>query len=119
MDIGPSIDTHSPTFLAAERECRVDAPGGRLTQQQEAALNEQMLRFASCMRANGVRAFPDPVARSGHIEMPETNSPGLDKDLPVFRAAQTACQGLLDARYVGKLVDGLRGKPPAGSGKSK
>jgi hypothetical protein len=28
LDIGPGVGTDSPTYRAAERECRVDTPGG-------------------------------------------------------------------------------------------
>jgi hypothetical protein len=107
----PGMNKRSPTYLVAARECRAYAAGGQLTAQQEAELQQRMLRFASCMRAHGVPAFPDPVVGNGRIDMRLPNGQGLDRDSPRFRAAQTACQSRLDPRYVRKLVGGTSAKP--------
>jgi hypothetical protein len=110
--IGPGVNTHEPTYAAAQRACRAGTPGGRLTAQQEAALQERMLRFASCMRAHGVPAFPDPFVSNGHLHVRLPNRQGLNVNSPLFRAAQAACQSRLDPRMVRKLVGGLA-LPPA------
>jgi hypothetical protein len=48
------------------------------------------LRFAECMRANGVTDFPDPQP-NGDFEIPNGANPGS----PAFRSAQAKCQKIL------------------------
>jgi hypothetical protein len=54
-----------------------------------AARQSQALKYARCMRANGVPSFPDPDAngRFGGIQRKLAGDPG-------FQAAQQACRGL-------------------------
>jgi hypothetical protein len=55
-----------------------------------AAAAPDALKYAQCMRANGVPDFPDPVDGGFHI----TSGPGSDLDpgSPQFAAADTACK---------------------------
>ena len=54
-----------------------------------------LLKYARCMRSNGVPDFPDPAA--------DANGPGLDKSsgiditTPTFKAAERACRSILPA----------------------
>lgn len=50
---------------------------------------EQALKYAQCMRANGVPGFPDPDP-SGRLRGPSHEQ----QDNPKFRAAQQACRDL-------------------------
>ncbi len=50
------------------------------------------IRFADCMRANGVPTFPDPQGGGG-IQIP-TGS-GIDPQSPAFQSAQKVCFKLL------------------------
>ena len=52
----------------------------------------QALKFAGCMRANGVPNFPDPSAGGGIQISPGS---GLNPQSPAFQAAQTKCGKLL------------------------
>src|SRR5262245_6834211 len=57
------IDKGSPSFQAAYRACRALDPAGQLNQQTRTQLQRQLpqlLAFAKCMRAHGVRTFTDP-----------------------------------------------------------
>ena len=58
---GTSIDTDSAAFRAAITACKDLEPAGftgfaRSPEQQQAAL-----KFAQCIRDNGVKDFPDPA----------------------------------------------------------
>ena len=58
---GSSLDTSTPAFTQAISACKDLEPAGftgskRSSQQQAAAL-----KFAQCIRDNGVKDFPDPV----------------------------------------------------------
>lgn len=50
---------------------------------------EQGVKHAQCMRANGLPGYPDPGQGGG----PPKNLP--DRDSPVFKRAEQACQSLL------------------------
>lgn len=64
------------------------APSGTVTNAGSPAPSgpSPALRFARCMRANGVSSFPDPGSGSG----PQTTP--FDPQSPAFQAAQKACQ---------------------------
>jgi len=68
----------------------------------QAHLQQGLLKYARCMRANDVPGFPDPSAAGGFEFQP---GDGVDPSSPSFRAAQAKCQ---------KLVLG-GGLPSAGS----
>jgi hypothetical protein len=62
---------------------------------------EQAVKFAQCMRDNGVRGFPDPDA-SGTLTI-ETiaNGTSIDTNGPAFKQAITACKDLEPAGFTG------------------
>ena len=72
---GSSLDTSSPAFKQAISACKNLEPAGftgskRTSQQQEAAL-----RFAQCIRANGVKDFPDPIPNGPSSTRIESHHP--------------------------------------------
>jgi hypothetical protein len=52
---------------------------------------EDALKYAECMRANGVPNFPDPKAGGGFL----FTAGGFDPSSPAFKAAQATCKKLL------------------------
>ena len=87
-DLG--IDPKSPTFQSAQSVCQKLLPnGGQPTPQQQAKMQQQLLVFSKCMRAHGLKDFPDPSngglrIRAGHGD--------LDPQSSAFQSAQRACQ---------------------------
>ena len=86
--------TDRTKFNAAVQACQKYAPGD--TGQAPAVDTEvhaTLLKYAQCMRSNGVPDFPDPAA--------DATGPGLDKssgiDITVksFKAAEQACRTIL------------------------
>jgi hypothetical protein len=66
-----------------------------------AATREQAVKFAACMRANGVREFPDPDA-SGQMTIDGiANGSSLDTDSAAFKQAISACKDLEPAGFTG------------------
>ena len=62
---------------------------------------EQAVKFAKCMRNNGVSAFPDPDA-SGELTIDGiVNGSSLDPSTPAFKQAISACKGLEPAGFTG------------------
>jgi hypothetical protein len=77
--------------------CRSLNPGGGTTSPQQAQATFTMaLRFAQCMRAHGIRNFPDPVTAGGSPRL--TIPSGVNIQSPTFQAAQRACQAYQPAQ---------------------
>ncbi len=53
---------------------------------------QDALKYAQCMRANGVPCFPDPRAGGGFLFQA---GGGVDPSSPAFKAARATCQKLL------------------------
>ena len=51
---------------------------------------QQMLTFSACMRAHGIKDFPDPS--NGGIQLQGGPGSDLDPNNPTFQQAQQACQ---------------------------
>lgn len=88
---GSSLDTSTPAFTQALSACKDLEPAGftggtRSLTQQSAAL-----RFARCIRAHGVRDFPDPVNGQPLVDtnrIPSSNQPG---GMSALNAAMAKC----------------------------
>lgn len=97
---GSGLNPNSPSFTQAIAACKGLEPAGfngtkRTTQQQSAAL-----KFAQCMRTNGVSDFPDPVSGQPLVDtnnIPSTNQPG---GMSALRAAMQKCSSLSAAAGV-------------------
>jgi hypothetical protein len=89
----PSADIHSPAGRAAQRACKKELPNlAPQTSAEKARANSTALKYATCMRSNGVPDFPDPNGQ-GLIQI--KNATGtLDASSPQFQKAETACQRL-------------------------
>ena len=70
---------------------------------------EQAMKFAECMRDNGVSAFPDPNA-SGELTIDAVaNGSSLDTSTAAFKQAMSACKGLEPPGFTGgKVTDQQR-----------
>jgi hypothetical protein len=87
------VDVNSPQFDRARKACDNLLPnGGRPTAAEQQKEQQQMLKFAQCMRSHGVPKFPDPKA--GGMMTLGTKS-GVDPNTPAFQAAQKTCQKLV------------------------
>jgi hypothetical protein len=85
---GSSVDTNSAAFTHAISACRNLEPAGftgskRTAQQQQAAL-----KFAQCMRRNGVPSFPDPTPNGPIIDVNGAHS------IPGFQTALQKCSAI-------------------------
>jgi hypothetical protein len=110
------IDPHSSAFRSALRACRELLPSGfdrSPTAAQLARVQQQLLAFSKCMRAHGIKNFPDP---SG-AELPRIQPVGdLDPNNPQFQTAYKACKGNLPAGVPDKALGGLAPPPTGNSG---
>jgi hypothetical protein len=97
---GSSLDTNTPAFKQAISACKDLEPAGftggkRSSQQQQAGL-----KFAQCIRENGVKDFPDPLPNGPLVDttrIPSSNSPG---GMSILHAAMQKCGGMAAAAGV-------------------
>jgi len=97
---GSGLDTNSPAFSQALRACKGLEPagftGGTRSSQQRAA----GLKFAQCIRSNGVPDFPDPLPNGPLVDtnrIPSANQPG---GMSALHAAMQKCSGAAAAAGV-------------------
>jgi hypothetical protein len=104
------IDPRSPAFRSAVHACRALLPHGLAapTPAQLAQVQQQLLAFSTCMRAHGIKDFPDP---SGGGLPPIQPVGDLDPNSPLFKTAYSACGAHLPPGLPGKALGGLA--PPA------
>lgn len=96
---GMGIDPGSPAFQSARTTCSKLLPnGGQPTPVQIAQRQRQMLAFSSCMRAHGLKDFPDPS--NGGLRLSVHPGSDLDPQNPTFRRAQQFCQKYLPFKPV-------------------
>ncbi len=63
--------------------------------------HEQVVKFAECMRNNGVGEFPDPDASGAFTVETITNGTGLDTNSAAFKQAMSACKDLQPPGFTG------------------
>jgi len=79
-------DVNSPQFLAAAAKCRkLDAAGSGSPTISSSQLAKE-LKFAQCMRANGISNFPDPSSQGSF------SLGGVNSNSSQFESASTACE---------------------------
>jgi hypothetical protein len=80
----------------------------RSTAKEPATAQEKAVRFAQCMRKNGVGDFPDPDA-SGELTLDGVlNGSSLDSDGATWKAAVAACKDLEPSGFTGRTRTGSR-----------
>jgi hypothetical protein len=107
--------TQAEALPAARRACRTDLPSlGLQTPAEKATANAAALKYATCMRANGVPNFPDPNGQ-GLIQINNATGP-LDPNSPQFEKAAAACKRL--ANGFGEESSAATPAPSSGGGGS-
>jgi hypothetical protein len=88
----PNVNGGAPAYNAAQQVCKKNLPSLRpQTSAEKATANAAALKYATCMRSNGVPNFPDPNGQ-GLININATGT--LEPSSPQFQKAQTACKSL-------------------------
>jgi len=88
---GSSLDPGTPAFKQAISACKDLEPPGftgskRSSEQQQAAL-----RFAQCIRANGVKDFPDPIPNGPLVDTNRIPSAAEPGGMSILHAAMQNC----------------------------
>lgn len=95
---GTSIDPNSPAFQQALTACKSLEPAGFTGTQRTPAQQGAALKFAQCMRDDGITNFPDPTLTGPIIDVNGAHS------IPGFEAALQKCNAIYSTQM------GLRGQ---------
>jgi hypothetical protein len=99
---GSSLDTNSAVFTQAVSTCKDLEPSGFMGQKATPQQMDARLKFAQCMRENGVPDFPDPTPNGPLIDTNRIPSlAGKDPRIdPGFNAATHKCSDFAAAAGV-------------------
>jgi hypothetical protein len=89
------VDVSAAVFTNAVNACKALQPPGTLSAKRSPMQQSSALRFAQCVRANGVPDFPDPVNGQPLIDtnrIPSSNRPG---GMTILNAATHKCGSVL------------------------
>ena len=92
---GSSVDTSTPAFTQALSACKDLEPAGFTGGQRSVSQQSAALRFAQCIRDNGVKDFPDPANGEPLVDttrIPSANRPG---GMTILNAAMRKCGAVL------------------------
>ena len=99
---GSSLDPSTPAFKQAISACKDLEPAGFMGSKRSPQQMEAALKFAQCIRENGVTDFPDPVNGQPLVDTNRIPSSATNGGMSILNAAMHKCGAL----YSGEL--GLR-----------
>jgi hypothetical protein len=89
---GSSLDTNSAAFKQAIAACKELQPPGFVGHKRTAQEQENALKFAQCIRDNGVKDFPDPTPDSPLIDTSRMPGEPAARNIPGLQAAMQKCR---------------------------
>lgn len=95
-DFDYGISVSAAVWTKAVNACRAWQPPGTLSAKRTPKQQSASLRLAACVRAHGVKDFPDPVNGEPVVntyKIPSSNAPG---GMTILNAALKTCRGLLN-----------------------
>ena len=97
---GSSLDTTSAAWKNAIDACKGLEPAGFMGTQRTAQQQQNALKFAQCIRDNGVKDFPDPAADQPLIDTNRIPSANHAGGMAILHAAMQKCRDLAAAAGV-------------------
>ena len=94
-DFAFGIDVSPAVWRKAVDACKALAPPGAFSGKRSPKQQSAALRFAECVRENGVKDFPDPANGEPLIDtthIPSSNRPG---GMTILNAATHKCRSVL------------------------
>jgi hypothetical protein len=88
---GSSLDPSAPAFKQAISACKDLEPAGFTGGKRSPAQQSAALKFAQCIRENGVKDFPDPVQGEPLIDTNRIPSAAQPGGMSILNAAMHAC----------------------------
>jgi hypothetical protein len=91
---GSSLDTNSAAFKQAISACKDLEPAGFTGAKRSPEQQKVALKFAQCIRDNGVKDFPDPAPDAPLIDTNRIPSANRNGGMSMLHAAMQKCRGL-------------------------
>lgn len=89
---GSSLDTSTPAWKAAITACKDLQPPGFTGHKRSAEQQAASLKFAKCVRENGVEDFPDPAPDAPLVDTNRIPSAARDGGMSMLNAAMSKCR---------------------------
>jgi hypothetical protein len=89
---GSSVDPSTPAFQQAISACKSLEPPGFTGGKRSSAQQSAALRFAQCIRENGVNDFPDPVNGQPLVDTNRIPSAATSSGMSILNAAMQKCR---------------------------
>lgn len=97
---GSSVDPNSAAWQNAINACKNLEPAGFMGTKRSAQQQEAALKFAQCIRDNGVKDFPDPTADEPLIDTNRIPSAKQNGGMTILHAAMQKCRDFAAAAGV-------------------
>ena len=88
---GSSLDPNTAAFEQAISACKDLQPAGFTGHKRSAQKQEIALKFAQCIRDNGVEDFPDPTADAPLVDTTRIPSTDSNGGMSILNAAMQKC----------------------------
>jgi hypothetical protein len=95
------VNTNTPTFQQALSACRDLEPAGFMGQKRSSQQQQAALKFAQCIRDNGVSDFPDPAPDAPLIDTNRIPSAATPGGMSALHASMQKCRSFAAAAGVG------------------
>jgi hypothetical protein len=89
---GSSLDPSTPTFKQAISACKNLEPAGFMGSKRSPQQQQAGLKFAQCIRANGVPDFPDPIPNGPLVDTNRIPSSATSSGMSILNAAMQKCR---------------------------
>jgi len=89
---GSSLDPNTPAFKQAISACKSLEPAGFTGSKRSAPQMQAALEFAQCIRANGVKDFPDPANGQPLVDTNRIPSAATSSGMSILNAAMQKCR---------------------------
>ncbi len=89
---GSSIDTNSAAFTRAISACKDLEPPGFTGNKRSPEQQAAGIKFAQCIRDNGVKDFPDPDPNGPLVDTNRIPSASRNGGMSILRAAMQKCR---------------------------
>jgi hypothetical protein len=96
------INVSPEVWAKAVDACKALQPAGTLSATRSPKQQSAGVKFAQCIRDNGVPDFPDPVQGEPLIDTERIPSANRKGGMVILNAAMKACRDLLDAAAEGQ-----------------
>ncbi len=89
---GSSLDPNAPAFKQAISACRDLEPAGFMGGKRSPQQTDAALKFARCIRTNGVPDFPDPADGQPLVDTNRIPSAATKSGMSILNAAMRECR---------------------------